>query len=174
MICERCKKNTATVFYEENINGQKRSYSLCSECASEINTSDSISGVFPFSGFGGIHDQIFAGLFGINGTQAKKSKTCPFCSATFSDLQKNGKAGCPKCYDTFAEELKNTIGSIHGNVKHIGRAPSKFKKNREKEDLLKKLREQLKDAVSDENFELAASLRDQIKAIENKKTEEQI
>ena len=33
MICESCKKNEATVFYEESINGTKRSYSLCAACA---------------------------------------------------------------------------------------------------------------------------------------------
>ena len=33
MLCEKCKKRTATVFYNENINGKTRSYSLCAECA---------------------------------------------------------------------------------------------------------------------------------------------
>ncbi|MBQ7292905.1 MAG: UvrB/UvrC motif-containing protein [Clostridia bacterium] len=174
MLCERCKKNTATVFYEENINGQKHSCSLCSECAAEINSGDNTVGIFPFSGFGGLHDQIFAGLFGFNDAPIKKSKTCSFCSATFSDFQKNGKTGCPKCYETFSDELRSTIRSIHGNVKHVGRSPAKFRKNREKEDKLKVLRKQLKEAVSDENFELAASLRDQIKAIENEKKEGQV
>lgn len=174
MICERCKKNTATVFYEESINGQKRSYSLCSECATEINGNDSALGGFPFYGFGGIHDEIFAGLFGNAVIPAKKSKTCPFCSATFADLQKNGKTGCPKCYETFSDELKSTISSIHGNVRHTGRAPAKFKKSREKEDKLKELRAKLKEAIDDENFELAASLRDEIKTIENEKKEGQI
>ena len=48
MICERCKKKEATVFYEENINGATRSYSLCSECAAELNKSGDLSGLFAF------------------------------------------------------------------------------------------------------------------------------
>jgi protein-arginine kinase activator protein McsA len=36
MLCENCKKRTATVFYNENINGRARSYSLCGECAAKL------------------------------------------------------------------------------------------------------------------------------------------
>ena len=166
MVCERCKKNTATVFSEESFNGESRSYSLCSECASELKKSGEISGIFPFSGLGGIHDQLFGGLFGIAEPTAKQRKACPMCASTFSDFQKNGKTGCPQCYKTFGEELKNTIRSIHGNVKHVGRSPRKFRKNREKENELKDLKKQLKTAISNEDFENAALLRDRIRAME--------
>ena len=36
MLCEKCKKNEASVFYRENINGKERKYSLCPECAAEL------------------------------------------------------------------------------------------------------------------------------------------
>ena len=166
MLCERCKKNEATVFYEENINGASRSYSLCSECASEMKKNGELSGIFSVPNLTGFHDQLFGGLFGLTEAPAKARKTCPLCSSTFSDFQKNGKTGCPECYKTFGDELKSTIRSIHGNVKHIGRAPAKFRKNREKENELKALKEQLKEAIASENFELAAELRDKVRAIE--------
>ena len=167
MLCERCKKNTPTVFYEENINGESRSYSLCSECASEMKKSGELSGLFGFSGIGGMHDQLFGGLFGISEPTVKQRKACPLCGSTLSDFRANGKTGCPKCYSTFGDELKGTIRSIHGNVKHIGRSPSKFRKSREKENELKALKKQLKEAISSENFEVAATLRDKIRAMEN-------
>ena len=168
MICERCKKNEATVFYEENINGTSRSYSLCSECAAELKKSGELSGFFSFGGVNSLHDQLFGGLFGLNQAPAKVRKTCPLCASAFSDLQKNGKAGCPECYKTFGEELRSSIRSIHGNVKHIGRSPAKFRKSREKENELKELKKQLKEAISNENFELAAELRDKVRALEGK------
>lgn len=166
MLCERCKKNTATVFYEESINGDSRSYSLCAECASKMKKNGELSGLFSFSEFGGIHDQLFGGLFGISEPFEKTQKACPMCASSFSDFKKNGKTGCPECYKTFGDELKSTIHSIHGNVKHIGRAPAKFRKDREKENELKTLRKQLKDAVASEDFETAATLRDKIRNIE--------
>ena len=167
MICERCKKNTATVFYQENINGEARSFSLCSECAANLQKNGEISGLFPFNSFNGIHDQLFGGLFGKPEAPAKIRKACSLCGSTLSDFQKDGKTGCPECYATFGEELKSTIRSIHGNVKHIGRAPAKFRKTQEKTNTLKKLKAELTQAISEENFELAATLRDKIRAIEN-------
>ena len=166
MICERCKKNEATVFYEENLNGASRSYSLCAECAAELKKSGELSGISPFFGINSLHDQLFGGLFGLSDTPAKTRKTCPLCESTFSDFKKNGKTGCPKCYEVFGEELRGTIRSIHGNVKHIGRSPAKFRKGREKENKLIDLKNQLKDAIASENFELAAELRDKVRALE--------
>lgn len=167
MLCERCKKNTATVFYEESFNGESRSYSLCSECASDMKKNGELSGLFGFSALGGMNDQLFGGLFGLSEPATKARKVCPLCASAFSDLRANGKVGCPKCYEVFADELKGTIRSIHGNVKHIGRAPLKFRKGREKENELKSLKNQLKEAIANEDFESAATLRDKIRAIEN-------
>ena len=166
MLCERCKKNTATVFYEEMINGESHSYSLCQGCATEMKKSGELSGFFPFSGFGSMHDQLFGGLFGSVDPLEKTRKVCTLCASSFADLKKNGKVGCPQCYKTFGDELRATIHSIHGNVRHLGRAPSKFRKSREKENELKALKKQLKEAVSSENFEEAATLRDKIRSME--------
>ena len=172
MLCEKCKKNQATVFYEENINSNKRSYSLCSECAAELEKDGELSfgydlskNFFSLPSFGSFHDGLFGGLFGQPADHTPQ-KTCRVCGASFDDFRKNGKTGCPECYATFGEELNDTIRSIHGNVKNVGRAPSRFRKNREKEDKLAKLKAQLKDAVSGENFELAAKLRDEIHTLE--------
>lgn len=167
MLCEKCKKNQANFFYEETINGNKRSYSLCSECAAAMEKEGELSKVYdPFSlpSFGGFHDGLFGGLFG-QITPAKQ-KVCPTCGASYTDLRQYGKVGCADCYTAFGEELGETIRSIHGNVRHVGRAPARMRKDREKKDRLADLRKQMKAAIDEENFELAASLRDEIRAME--------
>lgn len=169
MICEKCKKNEATVFYQETINGNKRSYSICAACAAAMEQQGEIAmghGLFALPSLGGFHNDLFGSLFGSTDGQPRKAKACPACGATMSDLKKSGKVGCPECYVTFSEELGSTVRSIHGNVKHVGRAPAGFRKNREKQDRLLTLRQQMKDAVQNENFELAASLRDEIRTLE--------
>lgn len=166
MLCEKCQKNQATVFYEENINGNKRSYSLCAECAAALEKEGALSlghDLFSIPSVG-FHDGLFGGLFGqIAPTQ---KKVCPTCGASFSDLRQNGKVGCAECYTVFSDELRDTIRSIHGNVKHAGRAPSRNRKDREKKNRLADLKKQLKAAIDEENFELAVSLRDEIRALE--------
>ena len=36
MLCNKCGKNEATVYFSQNINGSKTEYTLCRECAKEM------------------------------------------------------------------------------------------------------------------------------------------
>lgn len=177
MLCEKCKKNNATFFFEENINGKKRSYALCQGCADELKKSGEIAdtgSLFDSFGFSSplsnLHDSLFGSLFApgtqINHLGAKK--TCPSCGSTLDDFRRLGKAGCGECYKTFSEELEGTIRSIHGNAKHSGRAPASAKQKHAKENELKSLKKELKAAIDNEEFEQAAILRDKIKSLEGK------
>lgn len=166
MICERCKKNNASVFYEENINGNVTSYSLCTKCASELNKSGELSDFFTLPYLNSFGGGLLNGLFLGKENGIVNEEVCPLCNSSFSDLQKTGKAGCHECYKTFGDKLKGAIRSIHGNVKHTGRSPENFKKTHESETKLNDLKSRLMDAINEENFELAASLRDEIRSLE--------
>ena len=173
MICEKCKKKEATVFYEETINGNSRSYSLCSDCAKEmkqngeLNMGQNLDGLFGISPFGPLSDNFFGGFFGLPEVTRTSRRVCPACRASFEDFRRSGKAGCPSCYETFAAELQSTLRSIHGNLTHVGRAPAKFKKKQDQKSRLEELRAELSRAISEENFESAAKLRDEIRALEH-------
>ena len=81
--------------------------------------------------------------------------------------------GCAKCYETFGDLLLPSIRRIHGNTTHCGKN-SRFgskkteKKSAEmtKKDKIKALKKELDKAVSEQNFEHAAELSDQLKEIE--------
>ncbi len=177
MLCERCKKNEATVFYRETVNGKERSLSLCADCAEEAKKKGEIEDLFEKENFfgSGFFEDAFSGadkllgsLFGIRelpGRTKEKVKKCPLCGATFSDLVNSGKAGCPECYATFSEELSPTISRIHGTTSHVGGAPAAYKKDREKKEKIKALEAELKSAVKDEEYEKAAKLRDELRAV---------
>lgn len=178
MLCEKCKKKDASVFYEETINGKTRSYSLCGECAKamkqngEISLGEDLGGsLFGASHFGSLSDNLFGSLFGLPEVARTSRKLCPLCHSSFEDLRRSGKAGCPSCYRTFATELESTLRSIHGNVKHVGRAPTKIEKAAEEppkeKSRLEELREELARAIAEENFERAATLRDEIRTLES-------
>ncbi|MBQ8208879.1 MAG: UvrB/UvrC motif-containing protein [Clostridia bacterium] len=175
MLCEKCKKNNAAFFFEENINGKKRSFALCSSCAEEMKKNGELqSGESLFDSLGfpsSLHDSLFGSLFAspAKAMQIGTKKTCPGCGSTLEDFRRLGKAGCSECYRTFSAELEPTIRSIHGNAKHTGRAPAKEKAKHEKENELKALKIELKSAIENEEFEKAAQLRDKIKSIEGKK-----
>ena len=69
MLCEKCKKRTATVFYNENINGKTRSFSLCGECAAKLREKGDIQDITSMTGsfadpFSALHDNLFGSFFG--------------------------------------------------------------------------------------------------------------
>ncbi len=159
MICSNCKNNNASFFYTQNINGQETSVALCQSCATK-------SGIT-----GSMVSPLFNSFFA-NAKREKISyeatKKCSLCAISFSDILKMGKVGCPECYNTFKEELGDTIRSIHGAAKHVGLTPSGTitsetnKKELSEEEIL---REQLSEAIKAENYEKAAILRDRIKML---------
>ncbi|MBR7182325.1 MAG: UvrB/UvrC motif-containing protein, partial [Clostridia bacterium] len=95
-------------------------------------------------------------------------KACPSCKTTWRELASRGRPGCPQCYLTCGEELEPTLRSMHGNTTHTGRAPAKASEKRERESRLAALRREMSEAIASENFERAATLRDEIRALEQK------
>lgn len=166
MLCEKCKKNEATVSYKENINGQRSSMYLCSECAAELGAFDSVKKLTsdPFDNM----NSLFTSLFGISPyskMSLAEEKKCNLCGATFRELASEGKVGCPRCYSEFADELSATIHKLHGAGGHTGAAPSEYMEGREKKKQIENLENELKKAVAAEEYEKAATLRDKLREL---------
>ena len=59
-----------------------------------------------------------------------------------------------------------SLNRLHGKAVHIGNAPYEQKPEETVQDKIKKLKAQLSDAIKAEEFENAAKLRDEIRALE--------
>lgn len=161
MLCMKCKKNEASFYFKQNINGKITETALCHECASELGE-NVLSETLSFNPFGG--------FFGPAAAPAKRApdtvKRCTLCGSGFNDLVKNGKIGCAKCYEMFSEELAPTIAKLHGQTTHTGRAPFEHRAKNDRRNREKQLRTELKNAVDAQNFESAAVIRDELKKLE--------
>lgn len=181
MLCQHCKKNNATLYYKQTINGKTSEYALCPDCAEALKQNGKLDLENPFSTdglFGSLFGSEFlsddffqngllAGMLGSERKESRKSNIrCPLCHASFDDLVKSGRVGCAECYRIFSGELAPTIASIHGKSKHTGRFPKRLKAKNETETKLKNLKAELKKAIAKEDFENAAKLRDEIRALE--------
>ena len=167
MKCENCNDRSATFFFEQSINGEKHSRHLCHTCAESLGFIRKGQGLLDesFSPLFGSHTAMLDEIFGFAG-QGIKAQKCEGCGATWQELARSGKVGCPRCYQTFGEALQPTLRSLHGNVTHTGRAPADRLAKRERKDKLTELRRALGEAVAAENFEDAARIRDEIRALE--------
>ena len=172
MLCETCKKRTATVFYNENMNGKVRSYSLCGECAAKLREKGELQDITSMIGsfadpFSDLHNELFQGFFGIPAQKAiSAQKKCPDCGCTYPEIEKSGKVGCPSCYTTFEDELSPLIRSLHGTTAHAGAVPSRHRAKQALAQQLKQKKAALREAVQNEDYERAAALRDEIRALE--------
>lgn len=166
MQCDICHKEEATVHLTEIINNKMTKLHLCEQCARE--KSQEMEEHF------GLAD-LLSGLADLVPVVEKKEKAaeisikCPSCGFTFQNFRKMGRLGCPKCYDTFRNQLSPLLRKIHGSDSHIGKMPPKKEIIRDKAALMTNLKERLGEAIKREEFEEAARLRDQIKALERKK-----
>ncbi len=177
MICKKCGKNNAEIYYKQTVNGQTQEYALCAKCAEELKNQGKLNikipSLFDEIDFGFGTDGLFglSDLFGLpydtQKAQIAEKKRCTLCSSSFDDLIKTGKVGCAKCYEIFADELKRSVESIHGKAKYMGKRPKKYKEKETKQDKIKSLKNEMKAAIKSQEFEKAAVLRDKIRELES-------
>ncbi len=166
MQCDICAKKKATVHLTEIVDEQMSELHLCEDCAREksvqmeqqFGLADLLAGLSDFGG-------------GPQAKDAEKVKIkCTNCGLTYDDFRKLGRLGCSECYVSFREYLATLLKKIHGSNQHRGKSPVKITSLGTKAKIvsLQQLRDQLHKAISDENFEEAAYLRDKIRELEKK------
>jgi protein arginine kinase activator len=171
MLCEKCKKKKATVFYNENLGGKTRSCSLCADCAEVMRRTGELEDVsYPGTapGFGCSESALFSNLCGITVPHNIAAvRTCPVCTSTLAGIAESGRVGCAACYQTFRDEISGAVHALPKGAAYPGRTPRKFRLRREREARASLLRDQMKQAVLAEDFETAALLRDQIHTLQS-------
>jgi len=180
MKCEKCNQNEATLFYQEQINGHATKVALCQHCAAKAGLLMGQNDPFSLL-FGGFP------TLGVHSTRPKSTAAgavCPSCGATLAELMHEGRVGCAACYRTFKTQLAPSIRAMHGNATHMGRTPAKKAEaptdtaaateatapteKHAPTDRLEALRQSLQEAIAREDFEKAAALRDEIRALQAK------
>ena len=166
MICEKCQKNEVSVHLTDIVNNTKREYHLCRDCAQ----SHGVSIQAQLQNFKNLTVPEFYA------SPQEKSETanspeglgdCPDCGMSYSNFRKEGKFGCSRDYDLFSGSLDDLFEKIHAAAQHKGRSPARFHEQMVQSLEVERLRESLTHAVSDEDFEQAAAIRDQLRILES-------
>src|SRR2546421_3956247 len=159
MLCDVCKCNDATVFLTQILEGKMHKVNLCEACSKEKGVQDRRTFALADLLLGlGATDEIEKGGL---------SQKCPVCGFSQADFKKTGRLGCSTCYTTFAEGLATLLKAMHKGTEHVGKLPQRAHRTVELNDRMRALTENLQKAVAEENYESAASLRDQIKQLEH-------
>lgn len=177
MICQECNQRPAALHFTKIINGEKTEVHLCEKCAQEKGD------MFIFNGGSGFaFNNLLAGLLNIDPTFQKPDQNpfqqeeilqCNQCEMTFSQFLKVGRFGCAECYETFKDQLKPVLRRLHsGNWSHSGKIPKRIGGEIHLKKQIEDLKNNLRELISQEEFEKAAEIRDEIRLLEKKLTEE--
>jgi protein arginine kinase activator len=164
--CDQCHEREAVVSLTQVSDEQKTTVHLCERCAAErgVETSASL-GKIPVGNFIaslGKGGDVAAALPG-----PTPGGTCKACGASLDDFRETGRLGCADCYRSFEGPLRDLLRRLHGSTRHLGEvyiAAGQQPGRPGHSGAM--LREQLRQAIEAERFELAAQLRDQLKASE--------
>ncbi len=161
MRCERCGEREAVVHLHQVAGGEVTKVHLCDRCAAEQGIAAAeMVGKTPLG-------QLVAAL----GKAAEAgveppAESCPACGATLEDFRATGRLGCAECWQAFAGPLRGLLRRLHGATHHRGEQylaggfpPADV------DARMRELRERLAAAVDEENFELAAELRDRLQEL---------
>jgi protein arginine kinase activator len=154
--CPRCSK-PATLHITEIRKGEVQQLHLCETCAKKYLQSGPESEEDGLT-LGSADEQL----------DAADEQTCPHCGITFRQFRANGRLGCPHDYEVFESELNELLKNIHDDTQHCGKAPHQTSESSQEQFRLIKLRKELQVAVTDEAYERAAKLRDEIQQVETK------
>ena len=159
MKCEHCGKNEVAFVYRSNINGKVSEKHLCGECAEQMGYTGRIASHsrrmmqdLMGDGFFGrsLFDDFFSPMPGLLGRMNRMLES-PF-DDFFADMPALNSEGEHK-QEQVSQKQENLVSEEE-------------QKNFSNERELNALRMEMKRVVEQENFERAAELRDQIRAME--------
>lgn len=170
MLCQECSQRQATLHFTKIVNGEKTEFHLCEACAKEkgevlpgmdntFSIHNLLSGLLNF-------DSANGGTVNPTYTHAMQ---CKRCGLTYSQFSRSGRFGCAECYRTFGNRLDPLFRKVHsGNISHFGKIPRRSGNVIQIKRELQELKQRLQQAIHNEEFELAAQLRDKIREFEGK------
>lgn len=173
MKCQRCEK-PATFHITELTGGKPVELHLCEDHAREYLTQPGSESTTPSSMAAAIAQQV-AQQMAVGQTSEELAKldqqVCPVCGITFQEFRNQGRLGCPNDYIAFEALLEPLILNIHGENEHVGKVPRRSSVGSQQRTQLIRLRREMNEAVTAEDYERASELRDTIRRIENAEQE---
>jgi protein arginine kinase activator len=185
MLCDNCGKNEVEVLIRQVIDEEVRNLSLCRSCAEKMGFISplipSITISFSIGESAPKHDgapkqKKIRKVQPRRREQSLDAMCCPTCGLDFMSFRGTGILGCPVCYETFRGPLGVYLHKTQGAESHwiasdafreIGVASlgvndqmGILAKKEETRGNITRLKRELSEAISREDYERAAQLRD--------------
>lgn len=161
MVCDQCRERDAIVHLTQIVDQAMSQVHLCEKCAAERGIETTAND--QKTALGDFLQAVQQQTAQFPGDAAR----CAYCGTSLRDFRASGRLGCAHCYAAFEQSLRELLRRVHGSTRHEGwRHEARDPELMSRESTLQGLRDKLQRAVADEAFEVAASLRDQIRGLE--------
>ncbi len=187
MLCGNCGKREVEVLVKQVVNNEVQDINLCRVCAEELGflSTQLPSITISFS----LHEMDAPQRKKIVRLQSKRDEekydgiVCPACGMVYREFRNRGILGCAECYQAFRFPLGAKLQQIQGAESHWEGTSKLFSDiavlapetiseeqnleytNEEREADIRRLKGEIDDAVSREEYERAAKLRDLLKPL---------
>lgn len=161
--CDKCD-SPAAVHLLEIEDGQTSEKHLCEQHAVDEGLAVKIASVAD-SPIPELLDQFVLKHSGV--ATAAAGLQCDQCGLTYEQFTKSALLGCPACYAAFAAVLAPLLERAHEEAhEHVGKVPRTAGDDVARQQRLMQLRRDLDEAVTNEQYERAAQLRDEVRQME--------
>jgi protein arginine kinase activator len=155
--CQQCAQPATVHLTNVDAAGRRTELHLCRACAEEkkvisqqeLNLSSILQALIGAQGPA-------AGVAGGPGA-------CPACGIQYTEFRAEGRLGCPHDYEAFRAALGPLLQRIHRSAQHVGKSPRHSRRSAAWQRELLDLRRRLREAIDEEAYERAATLRDLIR-----------
>ncbi len=156
MVCDICRKEKAVIRIRQMMGDETKELRLCESCAKE----QGILGIGKDlqEGIG----WLLQGLFEAVTPKTPSGVACPSCGTRFRDIRAKHQVGCAECYRLFTKELRKLLGIKQKDWIYAGRLPKRIETYKVILIDRANLKTQLEAALQSEDYETAATLRDQL------------
>ena len=148
--CSLCEE-AATVHLSQVVHGNVTKVHLCEACAQKGGATD---------------PAVFQLADALTTASPAPTLICPKCGFTDIDFRKRGRLGCPDCWETFGDALGGLLLKVQHEASHVGRAPAGTLPAGQLRRRLNDARREMEKAITGEDYEAAARLRDEIAGLE--------
>lgn len=178
MKCERCGKNEAVIKLTRIRQGSVEELHVCQVCAAEIS---------PYQAKLAMKKQLSVDTLlkelleqqqgakviaeGPGGKKIQGVEPCPTCGLDYMRYKSTLMLGCPDCYDAFGEALLADLEKMHGATQHVGTRREGAQTLMDWQARHRMLQAELQESVENEDYTRAATLRDELKKLEESMAE---
>jgi protein arginine kinase activator len=174
-VCQLCSKRPATTHLTEmDASGARKELHLCAQCLQGMGVRleegpPSIASLLEKPA-ADLDVPVTASPDAKDAADADE-KQCPACGLEFSEYVANNLFGCSEDYASFRPQIEVLLKRYQGATRHVGRlpvraaSPGAARPPTGRTSKRVALEKALKDAVAQERYEDAASLRDQLQKL---------